>query len=210
MSASVGFFFGLGSRYSYLASTQITALESETGCRVQWFPMISGDLMNRCGQNPFAERDAQGNWSGVSVSGQYNEQYRLKDLARWAALYGVSYNEPIRPQMSAIRRTLYCVAAEMEGAAAAYCRTMFSAMYADTISICEEDCRRFAVQMGLSAETLCNHVESGAAQARQDEIVALALKSNVFGVPSFVVDGELFWGNDRLGLLRHHLKHPPC
>ena len=64
----VKFFFGLGSRYSYLAATQIAVLETETGCTVEWLPLVSGDLMERRGQNPFAARDAEGNWSGVTVS----------------------------------------------------------------------------------------------------------------------------------------------
>lgn len=206
MGEEVTFFFGLGSRYSYLASTQIAALERDTGCRVRWMPMQSGVLMQTRGQNPFASRDAAGNWSGASVSAQYNEQYRRSDLARWAALYGVAYNEPADPVISAERRTLYCVAAEMTGAAAPYCRAMFASIYADSAATTEEGCLRLARRTGLDPEDLRARVESGQAAVRHKEIVALALDLNVFGVPTFLVDRELYWGNDRLVLLRHHLK----
>jgi 2-hydroxychromene-2-carboxylate isomerase len=40
----VDFYYGLGSRYSYLASTQIARLERDTGARVRWRPLYSGDL----------------------------------------------------------------------------------------------------------------------------------------------------------------------
>jgi len=210
VTAEVIFFFGLGSRYSYLASTQIAALENETGCSVTWLPMASGALMHRRGQNPFASRDGDGNWSGASVSEQYNEQYRRTDLARWAALYEVPYNEPLRPLMDANRRTLYCVAAEMLGAGTAYCRAMFKSMYVDGIAVSEGDCAEIALQTGLDPDALRHEVDSGASETRHNEIIALALDLNVFGVPTFVVGRELFWGNDRLVLLRRHLKQSSC
>ena len=43
-AATIDFFYGLGSRYSYLASTQLERLAAETGCRVRWRPLFSGDL----------------------------------------------------------------------------------------------------------------------------------------------------------------------
>jgi 2-hydroxychromene-2-carboxylate isomerase len=210
VTRQVQFFFGFGSRYSYLASTQITALGIEAGCRVQWLPIISGDLMQRRGQNPFASRDSSGNWSGVAVSGQYSEQYRRTDLARWAQLYRVPYHEPVEPRMNARRRTLYGVAAEMLGHGAPYCRALFDAIYADNRATAEEDCLDIARAIGADAKALQNLVDSGAADRRHEEIIALAVELKVFGVPSFVSDGELFWGNDRLVLLRRYLTERPC
>jgi len=205
VTREVQFFFGLGSRYSYLAATQINALEKDTGCRVTWLPLRSGALMDRRGQNPFATRDAAGNWSGVVVSDQYNEQYRQRDLARWAAFYGVPYQEPPDPQMSGLRRTLYCVAAARAGFGAAYGHAMFATIYADGIATTEADCLRLADTVGADGSQLQEAVDSGEAERGHEEIIALGLEKRVFGVPSFVVGGELFWGNDRLALLRNHL-----
>lgn len=203
--AAVQFFFGLGSRYSYLASTQIAQLENETGCRVQWLPMVSGELMRRRGQNPFASRTSSGDWSGVSVSGQYSEAYRATDLKRWADLYGVPFQTPKPARMDERRRTLYCVAAELAGHAAAYCRAMFDAMYVAHIAIGEEDCLRLADSIDIAPDFLRSRVDSGEAEKRHDEIVKLAVSKGVFGVPTFICGDELFWGNDRLVLLRHRL-----
>lgn len=205
MSKPVKFFFGLGSRYSYLAATQISVLEKDTGCTVEWLPLASGELMRRRGQNPFAARDAVGNWSGAAVSGQYTEAYRQTDLARWARFYGVPYQEPKDPAMTAERRILYCVAAGRLGLAAAYARAMFDSIYADGVATTEADCLRLAAVFGINQDALRELVDSGAAARGHEEIIALALKLHVFGVPSFGVDGEVFWGNDRLVLLRHYL-----
>ena len=206
MKHGVKFYFGFGSRYSYLAATQIAALEKDTGVRVAWLPMLSGALMNRRGQNPFAARDAAGNWSGVSISGQYNEEYRRTDLARWAKLYGVSYVEPRDPIMYTVRRTRFAVAAELQGFAAAFAPALFASIYEDGTATTEDDCLGIARGLGLSEKRLLADISSSAAQARYDEIVSVAMTEGVFGVPAFVTERELFWGNDRLVLLRAHLK----
>ena len=203
--ATVQFFFGLGSRYSYLASTQIAQLENETACRVQWLPMVSVDLMQRRKQNPFTARTATGDWSGVSISGQYSEQYRETDLKRWADLYGVPFQTPKPARMDERRRTLYCVAAELAGRGAAYCRAMFDAMYVSNIAVGEDDCLRLAGSIDVAPDLLRSHMDSGAAEKRHDEIVMLALSKGALGVPTFVCKDELFWGNDRLILLRDRL-----
>jgi 2-hydroxychromene-2-carboxylate isomerase len=59
---AVEFFYGIGSRYAYLASTQLDRLAAETGCRFVWRPLFSGDLFAARGRNPFA---------GEPTSGQY-------------------------------------------------------------------------------------------------------------------------------------------
>ena len=74
---TVDFYYSIGSRYSYLASSQIAALERETGCRVVWHPLNSTTLISRRGANPF---------EGPPVSGQYDWSYRERDAKRWAAL----------------------------------------------------------------------------------------------------------------------------
>jgi 2-hydroxychromene-2-carboxylate isomerase len=71
----VAFYYGLGSRYSYLASTQIARLDTDTGCRVHWRPLYSADLFQARGADPF---------QGRPVSGQYDWAYRRFDAACWA------------------------------------------------------------------------------------------------------------------------------
>ena len=82
---AVDFFYGIGSRYSYLASTQLDRLAAETGCGIRWRPLYSGDLFAARRRDPF---------QGDPVSGQYDWAYRRRDAERWAAYYGVLYREP--------------------------------------------------------------------------------------------------------------------
>src|SRR5229473_3396221 len=58
----VDFYYSIGSRYSYLASTQIAKLEGETGCGVRWHPVNGPDIRKLRGHDPFV---------GELPSGQY-------------------------------------------------------------------------------------------------------------------------------------------
>ena len=208
MSASprtITFFFGLGSRYSYLAATQIAALEKDRACRVTWRPLLSTVLMQRRAQNPFATLDAAGNWSGAAVSATYTEKYRQADLARWAAYYGITYHEPPAPAIDAGRRTLFCVAAAELGAAAEYARGMFDLIYVQARKVTEDDCRDLGRRCGLNPDTLTLIVDDGRATRRHEDYLSQAIAAGVFGVPTFLWDKELYFGNDRIVLLRHAL-----
>jgi 2-hydroxychromene-2-carboxylate isomerase len=58
----VEFYFGLGSRYSYLASTQIAALSAETGAAFEWLPLDSRRLIGARGKDPFAVLEGSGQY----------------------------------------------------------------------------------------------------------------------------------------------------
>ena len=85
-AATVDFYLGLGSRYSYLAASQVDRIEKTHGCRFVWKPIASGALMDRRGGNPFR---------GEPLSGQYDWGYREYDAKCWAAYYGIPFREPV-------------------------------------------------------------------------------------------------------------------
>ena len=85
MIARVDFIYGLGSRYSYLASTQIGRIVRETGVRFCWKPISSRVLLARREDNPFLE----------GAGGQYDWDYRRRDAEAWARYYGVPFNDPV-------------------------------------------------------------------------------------------------------------------
>ncbi len=167
---------GLGSRYSYLAATQIPALEEEFGFEFDIWPMHSPDLIGRAhgGASPF-EAD--------QLRGQYDLAYRVQDAQRWAAYYGVPYNPPDVPlEMRALAEACWA----MEPAAR---RAKVFAIY-----------DRVFVQGHLPTAPRKRDADA------HDAAIRAALDLGVFGVPSFVVDDAVFWGNDRLNLLRAHMQ----
>lgn len=195
----VHFYYSVGSRYSYLASTQLDALETHTGCKVLWHPLYSVDLYRLRGANPF---------EGEPVSGQYDWDWRRKDAERWAAYYGVQYKEP-RGAVEFDPRLLAraCVAAGLLGEVRPYSRTLFGAIFAEgTPRIDEEECVRRAETIGIERDRFLGRLHSSEAKERLEHNARQARSAGAFGVPTFVVGNEVFWGNDRLVLVRHRLE----
>ena len=193
----VRFYYGLGSRYSYLASTQIERLQADSGCRVHWRPLYSRDLFQARGADPFA---------GPPISGQYDRAYRRFDAECWADYYGVPYRDPDDVRCDPRRLALACTAAALLGAVEAFSQHLFRAVFvAGASPLDDAACVRIAGAIGLDPETFEAGLDDPETAAALEATVAEALAAGVFGLPSFVADGRVYFGNDRLPILRHML-----
>lgn len=195
----VDFYYSIGSRYSYLAATQIDALKQETGCHVEWHPINSVQLMARRETSPF---------DGIPVSGQYEWSYRELDAKRWANLYQVPYDEPRgRVKFDSELLAQSCIVAKQFGKVEEYSYLLFAAMFHGSISkvIDAQACVVIAERCGISATDFHAALNTPATISQLDTAISSAVDAGIFGVPTFVTSGELFWGNDRIILLRQHL-----
>jgi 2-hydroxychromene-2-carboxylate isomerase len=195
---NVDFYYSIASRYSYLAASQLVVLEQETNCTVQWHPLNSARLLKERGQSPF---------EGPASSGQYDWTYRETDARRWAELYDIPFVEPrgrvdYDPELLALAAT----AAKRLGQSAAFSRELFAELFGgETLRIDADAYRRCAAKCGLDPDALSTERESAATRTALEQAMRAAHRVGVFGVPTFVVGKDLFWGNDRLPLLRRRL-----
>ena len=145
MALAVDFYYGLGSRYSYLASTQLERIAAATGCRFDWHPLKSGALMELRGGHPFR---------GEPASGQYEWPYRQHDAEAWAEYYGVPYREPVDFRVDPGFLALAATAAKRLGAVEAYSRRLFQAIFVEGGAIAEADLIGFAEGRGSGRASL--------------------------------------------------------
>ena len=190
----VEFFFSPASRYSYLAASQIPALEAETGCRVDWRPVHGPTIRALRGADPFA---------GAPISGQYDWSYRRRDAEAWAEAYGIPFREPPTHVFDFEIVARAAMAAKRLGRAADYGWQITRTIYgSDAWPVDEEACARVAESIGLDVAALRAAMADPATAADLRANAAEAHRRGVFGVPTFFVGDELFWGNDRLPLVR--------
>ena len=194
----VDFYFGVGSRYAYLAATRLGALEAETGARFNWLAVDSARLIAARGHNPFAAPDG---------AGQYDWAYRRADAEAWADLYGVPFREPHgRIALDPDLLSLACTAARRLGAAEAYARALFRAVFADDLPAVDRAvCVERAAEAGLGRAAFADALGDAGTRAERERVQREAAGRGAFGVPTFVFGDRLFWGNDRLPVLRHAL-----
>lgn len=186
----VDFFFGPGSRYSYLAATQLDRVARETGARFVWRPVRSGDLTARTG--------------GTARSLQ-DPEWRTADIERWARHYGVAFRD-VTGEVDWRQCALACSAAQLMGAAEPFARALYARAYGEGDPPRDDaGLASLAQGIGLDGSRFLEAL-SIKAQAVYDANLAAALAAGCFGVPSFVCpDGVVFWGQDRLPLLIDHL-----
>lgn len=202
MARRIEFFYGIGSRYSYLASCRLEQLARNAGAELEWLPLNSVRLLQERGYSPFKHAEI--------LRGQYSPSYRERDARRWAAFYGVPFEEPrgrlgLDPELLALAAT----AGNELGKGREMTRALFAAVFHGNLQrVDRAACVEQAVRVGLDAGEFARALDSEAVATTLDETMLRAHLAGVFGVPTFIVDGEAFWGNDRLALLEHHLAQP--
>ena len=186
----VTFFFDVHSPWSYLASTLIGPLARRHGAPIVWRPVHLANLMERIGgMRPLDQTPARVAW------------YR-QDIADRMAQHGLAYDPhpgyPLRPS----RALRTCVYAAEQGCADAFVTAVMRGYWFERKDISNlAVLQAMADAAGLGPRPVADVVENGrykaAVAANTDDAVA----RGVFGVPTFLFDGKLFFGSDRMDLL---------
>lgn len=191
-AVTVDFYLGLGSRYSYLAASQVDRIEKTYGCRFVWKPIASGALMDSRGGNPFR---------GEPLSGQYDWGYREYDAKCWAAYYGIPFREPLGLKVDPAMPALACLAADRQGALVPCCRLLQNLIFVDGVAIDDEVVSALPVRLDLDEQSFRRDLAAPQTRARHDGLLDEARRRGAFGVPTFFLGEQMFWGNDRLAIL---------
>ena len=193
-SPVVEFFFSPASRYSYLAASQISLLEAETGSRVEWRPVHGPAIRALRGADPFA---------GAPISGQYDWAYRRRDAEAWAESYGIPFREPPTHTFDFEIVARAATAAKRLGRAADYGWAITRTIYgSDRWPVDEAACVRVAEELGIDGAAFRSALADKSTARELADTAAEAHRRGAFGVPTFFVDDAMFWGNDRLQLVR--------
>lgn len=188
MTAPIDFYFDFSSPYGYLASERIDALAAKHGRQVTWRPMLLGAVFPQTGSQPLLNIPLKGD-------------YARRDMARTARLLGIAFQLPEKfPFMSvAACRAFYWLHDQDPSQAVALARALYRAAFAAGRPIdSNEAVVRIAEAEGLAPEGLEAALSDPAVKQRLREEVDGAIAKGVFGSPFIVVDGEAFWGHDRL------------
>ena len=192
--APLHFYFDFISPFGYFASLRIDALAARHGRSVQWHPMLLGvSVMKVMGLKPLLDTPLKG-------------PYTAHDVRRHARLHGITLGRALdAPMMNplAAGRAFAWARRHHPDAAKALAQAMLHAYWVDGVDL-SDPAALLAIALPadvsatFSAAALVAATQSaGAAQLLRDEVDA-SLKAGVFGSPTVVVDGELFWGVDKL------------
>ena len=186
----VTFYFDVHSPWSYLASVLIGPLARRHDARIEWRPLHLANLMDRIdGLRPLEQTPARVAW--------YEQ-----DIADRMAQHGVPYDPhpdyPLRPS----RALRSCVHAAERGCADAFVRAVMRGYWFEKRDISSlAVLQAMADEAGLGPRPIAEIVSDGSCNAAVARNTDDAIARGVFGVPSFLFDGKLFFGSDRMDLL---------
>lgn len=197
MNHHVDYYFTPVSPWAFLGHARFVRLLRDSGASVSVRPVDYGAIFPASGGLPLAKRAPQ------------RQAYRLVELKRFADALQVPLNPqpaffPVAADPSAL---LIVAAGEQEGEDAALdlAGRFGTAVWVEQRNIADEATRRAIVdEAGLPADL---HARAAAPDvaARYAAFTQQALEAGVFGAPSYVVDREIFWGQDRLDFLTRRL-----
>jgi 2-hydroxychromene-2-carboxylate isomerase len=188
MTPTMEFWFDFASTYSYPAAMRIDQLAETAGVSVAWRPFLLGPIFAAQGWNdsPFNIYPAKG-------------RYMWRDLERICAKGGISLQHPSRFPRNGLLAARVANHFAPAPWVPAFCRPVFHANFAEDREIADPEVLRDCLEpLGLSGATLIAEAQSKTGKASLRNMVAHAQEIGLFGAPSFVVAGEVFWGNDRL------------
>lgn len=200
-SATLSFYFDFSSPYAYLASTQVRALAARTGATLVYRPILLGALFKSIGTPNVP----------LFAMSTPKQSYMAHELDRWSKRWGVPFVFSSRFPIQTVR-PLRLVSSVPEAQRADLVDALFRAAWVRDRDLGDEAVLRDALgEAGCDADAALAASTSDEAKSVLREATASAEALGVCGVPSFLVvpagasAGDLYWGQDRLGLVEDAL-----
>ena len=198
MTHQIDYYIAIQSPWTYLGHERFAAMLKASAAQVQVRPMDLGQVFPVSGGLPLPKRAPQ------------RQAYRLVELARWSEHLGLPLNLhpkffPV-PGDAASRLVIAVARDDGQDAAMKLSGALLAAVWAHERNINDEGTlSTLLAECGLDAGRLEQSRQGDVQQAYEAHTKA-AIETGVFGSPSYVVDGEIFWGQDRLEFVERKLR----
>jgi len=189
MTRQIEFFYDYLSPFSYLADTQLPAIARRTGAEIVYRPILLGAIMK-----------ATGNSGPIPIQGKAG--YNVTDFQRWARRYGVPAQFSPHFPFNTIRVLRAAIAAHPHERFLAFHSAAFRAIWEQGQDLSKADALGLLLdEAGIDPALIDGDNIKHQLRANADE----AVSRGAFGAPTFFVNGEMFWGNDRLEFVEEAL-----
>ncbi len=184
------------SPFSYLGGERLAALANAVGAEVTVRPIDLTRVFPATGGLPLKQRSPQ------------RQAYRLVELSRWRDCLGLPLVlEPKYFPVDADPAALMLIAAREQALdALALSQRILRAVWVEQANIADRATLiALADETGMDGRVLADAADDPGTRMIYDTETQAAIERGVFGVPTYVVENELFWGQDRLDLLARKL-----
>jgi 2-hydroxychromene-2-carboxylate isomerase len=197
MPRQVDYYFSLQSPWAYIGHKPFVRLISAYNIEVNYRPVLLVDLFSETGGLPLAQRHP------------VRQRYRMIELQRWRDKRGLNFHlQPAHwPFNARLADGVVIAALEASLDPEPYLQRAYPAIWEGQLNLADPmTLVTLADEAGLPGQQLVERAGAEAVSAAYEQNRQDALSADVFGSPGYVLDGEVFWGQDRIELLEDALK----
>ena len=197
MPRQVDYYFSFQSPWAYIGHKLFREVAATYGLKVNHKPVVLVDLFSETGGLPLMKRHP------------VRQRYRMVELQRWRDKRGLKFHlQPAHwPFNARLADGVVIAALEAGHDPDPYLLRAFAAVWEDQLNLTDAATLvELADAAGLPGKALVARSESPDISAAYEQNRQDALAADVFGSPVYVLDGEVFWGQDRIELLADALK----
>lgn len=197
MAKQIEYYFSCVSPWAYIGHAMFQDLAKTHGCKVVYKPVMLGELFAETGGLPLGKRHPA------------RQRYRMMELQRWREKRGLSFH--LKPQHwpfdAKLADTMVIAAIRSGRDPEPFMRAIFKGSWEEQLNFSDTAVLIAAAdKAGLPSTEMFKSAASAEVAAIYEQNRHDAIAADVFGSPGYVVDGEVFWGQDRLELLADALK----
>jgi 2-hydroxychromene-2-carboxylate isomerase len=196
MTNTVDYYFSVASPWAYLGSARFIEITRRYGAAVTVMPVELSQIFSASGGTAFRERAAQ------------RQHYRQLELARWSRRLRIPLTlEPCFYPVDRRPASYLLIAAREAGLPVLdLSHRVLRAIWHEEKNIADwNSLHKIVLDAGLDGKALVDAAQRPAVARQYERDTDRAIAAQVFGAPAYVVDGELFWGQDRLDFVEEKL-----
>ena len=196
MPSPIEFWFDFSSPYGYIAAELIDAVAARHGRSVNWHPILLGPVFKAVGTAPLTTMPIKGEYSKLDFA----------RTARWHKVpFRLPEKFPVGTQVAA--RAFYLLADADPARARDFAHRVYRAYFAEGRDVADPAVvMELAAAAGVDVAALAEPLKGEAIKERVRAEVDAAMRAGVFGSPYFIVDGEPFWGVDRIPVMEEWMR----
>jgi len=197
MPRPIDYYFSVQSPWAYIGHKPFGDLVNTYDLKVNYKPVLLVDLFSETGGLPLGRRHP------------VRQRYRMVELQRWRDKRGLSFHlQPAHwPFNGRLADGVVIAAIEAGLDPERFMRRAYAGVWEDQLDLADPAIvAKLADESGLPGQQLVERSPAEAVSAAYEQNRQDALAADVFGSPGYVLDGEVFWGQDRIELLADALK----
>ena len=191
------YFMSPGSPWSFMGHQRFIEIVNKFNVNVNMYPVNYGEIFPLSGGVPVSKRPIQ------------RQKIRLQELKRWGDFLKINLNlEPKYFPSKSLLPSLIIIASKRKNINQAFnlANNIMNALWVENLNIDDEETLvNILKKMDLDANEILNYAKSKDCEEEMKSGTKFAIEKNVFGAPTYIVNDQIYWGQDRLDFVERHL-----